>query len=268
MIRTTSVQPVAEPIALNEAKLHLRVDSTADDETITALIRAARQWCEAYEGQSYMMREVKVYLDDLQSVCLTVFPLISVSSVQYVDTAGDTQTLSSSVYTVDTDSIPGRLYLAYNQSWPTTRDIPKAATITLRCGYATTFTAATNDTLTLGNGYFSNGDSVRVCVSTEDAAALPAPLAINTDYYVGDVSGVTCNLYTDSALTSGVDITDTGTGTFYIGFSGRGLVPDRVIHSMKLLLGHLYEHREENSEIALNRMPFGVKNLLLERVWI
>jgi uncharacterized phiE125 gp8 family phage protein len=121
MIVTPYISPVAHPVSLTEAKLHLRVDHTTDDELIKTLIGAATDWCEKYEGQSYMIRSYKAYLDAFQDeIYLPFAPLVSVDSVQYYDTAGDLQTLASTYYTVDTDSIPGRLYLAYNQSWPST----------------------------------------------------------------------------------------------------------------------------------------------------
>ena len=214
-----------------------------------------------------MMRSVYAYYNDFPTVMSLGFPLIEVTQIQYVDTSGDTQTLGTSVYTVDTDSVPGIVYLAYNQSWPSLRDIPKNVTVSYRCGYATTFTAnSTTDVLTVGNAYFSDTDRVRVSVSAEDNAALPAGLSAETDYYVRDVSGSTLKLAATSGGTA-IDITDTGTGTFYLGLAQRGLVPDRVLWAMKLIIGHLYEHREENAETALNQVPFAAKNLLMERVW-
>lgn len=263
MIATISTQPVVEPIALNEAKLHLRIDANAEDEYVTSLIQAARQWCEGYEGQAYMMRTIKVYLDSFAEISLPFFPLVSVSSIQYVDSDGNTQTLSSSYYTVDTDSTPGRVYLAYNQTWPTIRDVKKAVTITCNVGYATTFTVnTTTDILTVSNAFFADEDVVRVRSSIEDNAALPTGLSANTDYYVRDVSGSTLKL----AATSGgaaIDLTGSGTGTFYIGFAGRGLVPERVIWAIELILTHLHEHRGDD-DIT---MPKSARNLLLERVW-
>jgi hypothetical protein len=208
------------------------------------------------------------YMDELEDcVNLKNFPLVDITQIQYVDSGGDTQTLSTDTYTVDTDSTPGRYYQAYNQSWPATRAIPKAVTVSYRAGYATTFTAAeSTDILTVGNAFFADTDRVRVSVSAEDNATLPAGLSINTDYYVRDVSDSTLKLTATSGGTA-IDITDSGTGTFYLGFADRGLVPDRAIWAIKLIIGHLYEHREENSEIILTKMPYSVQNLLMERVW-
>jgi uncharacterized phiE125 gp8 family phage protein len=45
-------------------------------------------------------------------------PLVSVSAVTYVDSAGNTQTVDASNYTVLTETTPGRVFLAVNGSWP------------------------------------------------------------------------------------------------------------------------------------------------------
>ncbi len=261
------ILPVAEPVSLVAAKLHARVDDTADDELIKAQVAAAVDWCEKYERQSYMIRSYKGYLDKFANcIELPMPPLVSVDSITYVDNAGDTQTLATSYYTVDTESVPGRVFLAYGKSWPTTRSVRNAVTITFTAGYATTFTTAfATDLLTVGNSVFADGDRVRVGT---DQGGLPAPLAIKTDYYVRDVSEATCKL----AATAGgaaIDITDDGTGIHYIGFANKGLVPDRVTAAVKLLFAHLYENREtELVGVSSESIKFSVKNLLCERVWL
>ena len=45
-------------------------------------------------------------------------PIQSVTSIQYIDQAGATQTLSSSVYTLDVSQKPGRIAPKINQYWP------------------------------------------------------------------------------------------------------------------------------------------------------
>jgi len=265
MIVSPYLSPVANPVSLVEMKLHLRVDNSTDDSLISTLINAATEWCEKYEGQSYMMRSYKVYLDHFVNEMILPFPpLISVSSVQYYDSSGDLQTLSTDYYTVDTDSFPGRAYLTFGQSWPATYTMPKSVIITYSTGYATTFTAATSDILTLGNAVFAAADIVRVKTDQSD---LPSPLVVGTNYHVRDVSGSTIKL---SASVGGaaVDILDAGTGTHVIGFASRGCVPERVRSAIKLIVGHLYEHREQAGEVKLDTLPFGINNLLMERIFV
>lgn len=62
-------------------------------------------------------------------------PLQSVTSVTYIDSAGDEQTLAASEYDVDTDSEPGRITPAYGETWPTTRDVDNAVTVRFVAGY-------------------------------------------------------------------------------------------------------------------------------------
>ncbi len=273
MILKTNKQPVCEPISLVEAKLHLRVDSVTEDALITSLIAAARQWCESYEGSSYIIRDYKLFLDGFYDfIQLPYGPIISVESVQYYDSAGVLQTLAESVYTVDTDSLPGRIYLAYNQFWPATQSIPKAVIINYTAGVAakfiTVFTAAVtqgeNQTPasvvnTIYGRQLTNGQIMRVGTS---AGTLPAGLVADTDYYVVNASGNTFQL----SLTQGgsaVSITASSSGLCFIG-SG-SLVPERVKVAMKLILSHLYENRIEVSELDLKQIPVGAKHMLFER---
>jgi len=264
MILQLYTPPVGAPVSDTAAKLHARIDTDADDALVTPMVEAAVDWCEKFEGRSYMIRTYKAYLDGFQNeVYLPYPPLISVSSVQYVDSNGDTQTLSSSYYTVDTTSTPGRVYLAYNYSWPMTRDVPKSVTITYVAGYATTFTANfTTDVLTVGNAVFADGDIVRVSTDADD---LPAALSADTDYYVRDVTGLTLKLAATSGGTA-IDMTDAGTGTHYIGL--RETVPFRCIAAIKLVFSHLYENREMTTDLQLNEVPVSAKALLsIDRVF-
>jgi len=137
---TESVAPAAEPFTAAEAKLHLRVDSSDDDTYISALIKAARKKLEADTGRALITQTWKLILDrfpdsDDEAILMPKAPLQSVSSITYVDTDGVTQTWDSSEYRVDTDSVPGRITPAYNQSWPTTRSVTGAVTITFVAGY-------------------------------------------------------------------------------------------------------------------------------------
>ncbi|WP_096232267.1 head-tail connector protein [Thermoanaerobacterium sp. RBIITD] len=48
--------PELEPVSLEEAKLHLRVDGTEEDALISALISTAREFCESFTGRSLALQ--------------------------------------------------------------------------------------------------------------------------------------------------------------------------------------------------------------------
>lgn len=113
-------------------------NTTADPE-LRALIVAARQYCETFTGRAFITRTLRLTLDAFpwceNHINLPRPNLLTVTSVQYVDTNGDTQTFSSSDYSVDTASLPGAIRLGYGKSWPSTRCQPNAVTITFTAGY-------------------------------------------------------------------------------------------------------------------------------------
>lgn len=115
--------PAAEPVSLDEAKLHLRVDGTAEDTLITSLIAAARQEIEFETGRALMTQTWDYWLDGWPCggvLALPLPPLQSVTSIKYFDTANAEATLASSSYYVDVGSTPGRVVLNYGQAWPAT----------------------------------------------------------------------------------------------------------------------------------------------------
>lgn len=140
MSMTRISDPASEPISLDEARLHLKVDAEGspathpDDDLITALIKAAREWCETYTGRSFFEQTWQVKLDEFPKVIrLPREPIISVTSIQYVDLAGNTQTLSSSMYRVDLQD--ARITPEYTKSWPGTREVTGAVTVEYVTGY-------------------------------------------------------------------------------------------------------------------------------------
>jgi uncharacterized phiE125 gp8 family phage protein len=124
------------PLTTDAMKLHLRVDHDSDDDLIDQLILAATAWCEEFQGRTYVNRSRTMVLDKWETLIRPPYPpLVSVDSIQYVDTAGSTQTLDSSYYRVDTTNQPGRITEAYGMSWPDIRAVTNAVTITYTAGY-------------------------------------------------------------------------------------------------------------------------------------
>lgn len=134
--------PAAEPVSLADLKLHLRVDTTAEDDLIAGLGVTARQYAETFTQRAIPIQTWDYKLDRFP--CLSEFylpnaPCISVTSITYVDTNGDSQPLATSVYDTDLPVGPyaraGRIFLKYGQSWPQTRCIPNAVTVRFVAGY-------------------------------------------------------------------------------------------------------------------------------------
>lgn len=147
--------PVAEPIDLATAKLHLRVDTafTADDTLITALIVAARQGAESLTGRALMPQTWELALHEFPCINVTRVcdsknrfvadainlpkpPFVSITSVSYVDEVGDTQTIAEADYQLDTHSEPAKIMPVYGTYWPATRDQANAVLIRFIAGYA------------------------------------------------------------------------------------------------------------------------------------
>lgn len=119
-------EPALEPITLQEAKDHLLVEHDEDDLIIRELIKGAREHFELRCNRKLVRQKWRLYMDyGLGDFKFDVYPVQEVEQIQYVDTDGATQTLSSSIYTVD---IPRQcVYRAYNQVYPATRNILNAA---------------------------------------------------------------------------------------------------------------------------------------------
>ena len=138
--------PTVEPIDLAEAKLHLRVDTTDEDELVKTLIRAARQYVETFTRRALVTQTWDLMLDAFpcEAITLPMAGVTSVTSITYVDTNGATQTWSSSLYQTDLPTAPkapfARIQPAYQQVYPMTRDQMNAVTIRFVAGNATAVT--------------------------------------------------------------------------------------------------------------------------------
>jgi uncharacterized phiE125 gp8 family phage protein len=132
-----------EPVSTAEAKIQLRVDHTNDDTYIGGLVSAARRWCEHYQNRAYMTQTITLRRDEFADTMeLPRPPLLSVSSIKYYDTDGNQQTVSTTLYDVDTTSEPGKVTLGYSDSWPEIQDIHHCVEIIFLAGYETVTTSA------------------------------------------------------------------------------------------------------------------------------
>jgi uncharacterized phiE125 gp8 family phage protein len=136
--------PTAEPLTLDEGKAQLNmVDEDHDDELIDAMLVAVREAVEDRTRSFLMERPVELRLSGFP--CGPIYlpkvpkgdgiPPVSVSSITYTDTAGDTQTWSASSYTVDLYSSPPSIVPVYDTPYPSTRDVPNAVVVSYTVGF-------------------------------------------------------------------------------------------------------------------------------------
>lgn len=132
---TLDTAPASEPVTVAEFKTWIGYGGSDLDTQYTNLLLAARQWVEEYTWRQLITATWIVKLHRFpRTIILPKPPLGAVSSIQYVDQNGTTQTLASSKYQVSGDE-PGIVIEAYNETWPITRSVLDAVTITFTAGY-------------------------------------------------------------------------------------------------------------------------------------
>lgn len=152
--------PTLEPVTLAEIRKHCRIDDevTGDDEYLSSLVSIARRWIEDMTGRAFCTQTRTFYIDEFppgwaraqgarfalyssnsgasSPIYLPRPPLISITSIGYIDTAGTPQSLVENTdFKVDRISEPARIAPAYSKSWPSTRAEMNAVTIIAQCGY-------------------------------------------------------------------------------------------------------------------------------------
>lgn len=115
-----TVDPVCLPVTLAEAKKTLRLTDTSQDDIIESMIYAATDEAEIYVGKEFIPRTFTQYLDYWPEfeIQLVAQPLQSVTSIKYLDEAGDQQTLAADQYVVDANRVPPIITRARDVSWP------------------------------------------------------------------------------------------------------------------------------------------------------
>ncbi len=120
---TVVTGPTKEPLSIEDAKEHLRIDQHDEDVWLLDAIKATRQRAEGMLGRALVTQTLEVALSGWPGgrvIELPRPPLVSVTSVKYFDVNDVEATLAASNYYVDTRTTPGRLVLKSTSSWPGT----------------------------------------------------------------------------------------------------------------------------------------------------
>lgn len=118
LIRITG--PTTEPVTLEKMKESLRMDGTESDNTITDLIKAAREAAEEFQNKAYFTQTWELSFDSLPSMPLTIPmpPLQSLTSVKLYDENGTEVSMNIDDFILDKRSEPGRIAFKKDKAWP------------------------------------------------------------------------------------------------------------------------------------------------------
>lgn len=166
--------PATPVITTADLKAIMKVEHTDDDTYIGELVKSATEYCQKYCRRQFINTTFQANLDewpDSDRIYLDYPPLVSVQSIQYVDTSGNTQTWSSANYSTITKAHKG---FVYSTSRPSHKTQPHAISINYTAGYGTAATSVPSDIITavskLATHHYVNREAVVIGTITGDLA--------------------------------------------------------------------------------------------------
>lgn len=156
MIRIAA--PIALAVSLEDAKMALRIDGNDMDALVTIWTKGVIADLEHETGQRMMEQTWEVRLPafpgvqcwalgqpapDVKAVEISLpHPVISVTSVSYIDQVGDSRAMDASEYRINRSRYASSLSPARGATWPATAEGEAAVVLVVKCGYGSTPAAA------------------------------------------------------------------------------------------------------------------------------
>lgn len=172
MLTKLVTAPAAEPLTLADAKEYLRIDTTADDNQITMMIKAARSMIENFIDRKLItqdwliywdrwpMQNANMWWDGTKDMAITELvsqqryldipfgPIQSVTSFKTYDNDDTANTEDLTKYVIDNKGPNGRISLRLGNVWPTTVLRPaNGIEVQVKVGYGDTSADVPNDIL-------------------------------------------------------------------------------------------------------------------------
>ena len=139
MIHVVTTPPAVEPVSLAEMRSHLGIGQSSDtsrDAIIAGRITTARTMAESYTGQALITKTVTGYSNVFEDVICLLSPAKSITSINYIDTDGNSQTLDPAAY--ELDPITSIVVPAYGAIWPEAREKVNSVQVVYVAGYGNT----------------------------------------------------------------------------------------------------------------------------------
>lgn len=140
-----TVPPTDFAISIADARAQVRLPASdlSNDTILLGLIRSATTFVQDQTYRQFLRATYEFRYDQFPPGTNVLWvprpPLVSVTSITYLDSFGAVQTMPPSDYLVATDCLPGRVSLKAlgTTVWPTVLRQGRPITITAVCGYAT-----------------------------------------------------------------------------------------------------------------------------------
>jgi uncharacterized phiE125 gp8 family phage protein len=146
---TIVTAPAVEPLSSAETATQVRVPTQGGvyDAELNRLIKAARRIFELRTGRQIINATYDLKLDCFPwgKISIPKSPLSSVTGITYYDSAGDLQTLATSVYKSVISREPGEIHLKSGQSWPTAYNEVESVIVRFVAGYGAAASAVPDD---------------------------------------------------------------------------------------------------------------------------
>ena len=130
--------PSVEPVALAEAKAHLRVDGSAEDTLILSLIITSRLHIETALGLALITQSWSYFLDAWPAVPEVALPMRPVQSIAHVKLYAADETVTTvpaDAYLLDGAGNPPRLVRRNSLAWPKPARAANGIEIAVVAGY-------------------------------------------------------------------------------------------------------------------------------------
>lgn len=132
------VEPLVEPVTLDEAKRQLRLEGVLDDEDalISSMITAAREMAEGKLNRTLVRRVREVAAPSWGPIALRKPPFVQLESVTYFDPDGQSFEVESSDLAVSSIRVPAQVSLRYGFQAPQLARQDEAIIVRYTAGYA------------------------------------------------------------------------------------------------------------------------------------
>lgn len=147
MALTLITAAATTPITRDEVKEQRHISGDAENDSLDRYLNAAVVSAQAWTGRQFITATYELTLDAWKdpeayrvvngrgAIWLPLPPIQAITSVKYIDTAGDEQTVDAGDYRLDSASEPGRLTEAINTVWPVHQNITRPIAIRYTCGF-------------------------------------------------------------------------------------------------------------------------------------